>query len=246
MKVLVTGANGQLGYDVIKRLNALGDEPVGADREEFDITDEKATEEYITSLRPDAVVHCAAYTAVDKAEDDRDACRKVNVDGTRNIALACEKIGAKLVYISSDYVFGGSGTQPLETDAPKNPQNIYGITKLGGEKEAEKCKKHFIIRTSWVFGINGGNFVKTMLRLADSLPDNAESLHAEFLSRLYRRNGLHTYRNVSDRTADHLAAGEEFCAEIADVAPDGILTLARPDGSRPRFAFKEVEFVIGK
>lgn len=85
-----------------------------------------------------------------------------------------------------------------------------------------------------------------LLRLADSLPDNAESLHAEFLSRLYRRNGLHTYRNVADRTADHLAAGEEFCAEIADVASDGILTLARPDGSRPRFAFKEVEFVIGK
>ena len=85
-----------------------------------------------------------------------------------------------------------------------------------------------------------------LLRLADSLPDNAESLHAEFLSRLYRRNGLHTYRNVADRTADHLAAGEEFCAEIADVAPDGILTLARPGGSRPRFAFKEVEFVIGK
>lgn len=114
---------------------------MGADREEFDITDEKAAEEYITSLRPDAVVHCAAYTAVDKAEDDRDACRKVNVDGTRNIALACEKIGAKLVYISSDYVFGGSGTQPLETDAPKNPQNIYGITKLGGEKEAEEMQK---------------------------------------------------------------------------------------------------------
>ena len=134
MKVLVTGANGQLGYDVIKRLNALGDEPIGADREEFDITDGKATEDYITALRPDAIVHCAAYTAVDKAEDDRDTCRKVNVDGTRNIALACEKIGAKLV----------------------------------GEEEAKKCQKHFIVRTSWVFGINGGNFVKTMLRLADS------------------------------------------------------------------------------
>lgn len=168
MKVLVTGANGQLGYDVIKRLNALGDEPVGADREEFDITDGKATEDYITALRPDVIVHCAAYTAVDKAEDDRDTCRNVNVDGTRNIALACEKIGAKLVYISSDYVFGGSGTQPLEIDAPKDPQNIYGITKLGGEEEAKKCQKHFIVRTSWVFGINGGNFVKTMLRLADS------------------------------------------------------------------------------
>ena len=168
MKVLVTGANGQLGYDVIKRLNALGDEPVGADREVFDITDGKATEDYITALRPDVIVHCAAYTAVDKAEDDRDTCRKVNVDGTRNIALACEKIGAKLVYISSDYVFGGSGTQPLEIDAPKDPQNIYGITKLDGEEEAKKCQKHFIVRTSWVFGINGGNFVKTMLRLADS------------------------------------------------------------------------------
>lgn len=168
MKVLVTGASGQLGYDVIKRLNALGDEPVGADREEFDITDGKATEDYITALRPDVIVHCAAYTAVDKAEDDRDTCRNVNVDGTRNIALACEKIGAKLVYISSDYVFGGSGTQPLEIDAPKDPQNIYGITKLGGEEEAKKCQKHFIVRTSWVFGINGGNFVKTMLRLADS------------------------------------------------------------------------------
>ena len=168
MKVLVTGANGQLGYDVIKRLNALGDEPVGADREEFDITDGKATEDYITALRPDVIVHCAAYTAVDKAEDDRAICRNVNVDGTRTLALACEKIGAKLVYISSDYVFGGSGTQPLEIDAPKDPQNIYGITKLGGEEEAKKCQKHFIVRTSWVFGINGGNFVKTMLRLADS------------------------------------------------------------------------------
>lgn len=129
MKVPVTGANGQLGYDVIKRLNALGDEPVGADREEFDITDGKATEDYITALRPDAIVHCAAYTAVDKAEDDRDTCRKVNVDGTRNIALACEKSAQSSSISAPTMFFGGSGTQPLEIDAPKDPQNIYGITK---------------------------------------------------------------------------------------------------------------------
>lgn len=107
MKVLVTGANGQLGYDVIKRLNALGDEPVGADREEFDITDGKATEDYITALRPDVIVHCAAYTAVDKAEDDRDTCRKVNVDGTRNIALACEK-SAQSSSISAPTMFSAA------------------------------------------------------------------------------------------------------------------------------------------
>lgn len=107
MKVLVTGANGQLGYDVIKRLNALGDEPVGADREEFDITDKKATEDYITALRPGAIVHCAAYTAVDKAEDDRDTCRKVNVDGTRNIALACEK-SAQSSSISAPTMFSAA------------------------------------------------------------------------------------------------------------------------------------------
>lgn len=168
MKVLVTGANGQLGYDVIKRLNELHDEPIGADRDEFDITDRKSTEDFILATKPDAVVHCAAYTAVDKAEDDEENCQKVNVDGTENIALACQKCGAKLVYISSDYVFGGSGTQPLEIDSPTAPQNVYGKTKLGGEEQAKKCEKHFIIRTSWVFGINGGNFVKTMLRLADT------------------------------------------------------------------------------
>lgn len=168
MKVLVTGANGQLGFDVIKRLNELHDEPIGADRDEFDITDKKSTEDFILALKPDAVVHCAAYTAVDKAEDDSENCRKVNVDGTENIALACRECGAKLVYISSDYVFGGVGTQPLETDSPTAPQNVYGKTKLGGEEKAKICEKHFIIRTSWVFGINGGNFVRTMLRLADT------------------------------------------------------------------------------
>ncbi len=168
MKVLVTGAKGQLGYDVIKRLEALGDTPVGADIDDFDITDEEKTLEFITALKPQAVIHCAAYTAVDKAEDEPEKCRLINVDGTRNIANACRINDAKLIYISSDYVFGGKGDTLLETDSPKNPQCVYGLTKLEGEEAAMFCPKHFIVRTSWVFGENGNNFVKTMLRLAQS------------------------------------------------------------------------------
>lgn len=168
MKVLVTGAKGQLGYDVIKRLNELGDTPVGADIEDFDITDEQKTLQFITALKPQAVIHCAAYTAVDKAEDEPQKCRLINVEGTRNIAKACCAIDAKLIYISSDYVFGGEGECLLETDHKKKPQSIYGLTKLEGEEAAMLCPKSFVVRTSWVFGENGGNFVKTMLRLSES------------------------------------------------------------------------------
>lgn len=167
IKVLVTGFKGQLGYDVAKILNELGIESIGTGREDFDITDEEQTLLYILKVNPDVVVHCAAYTAVDQAEDEKQKCYAVNVDGTRNIAEACKKIDAKMVYISTDYVFDGQGEEPQSEDKDTSPINYYGYTKEQGEKIVKKVlDKYFIIRTSWVYGKNGKNFVKTMLKLA--------------------------------------------------------------------------------
>lgn len=166
MKILVTGVKGQLGYDVVKVLEERNIECLGVDIDDFDITDAKATSEYIRKYAPDAVIHCSAYTAVDKAEDELELCRKVNVDGPRNIAAVCKEIGAKMIYISTDYVFPGIGDKPYEADDPTGPLGAYGQTKLDGELAVKEIlSRFFIVRISWVFGINGNNFVKTMLRL---------------------------------------------------------------------------------
>lgn len=168
MKVLVTGVNGQLGYDVVKRLNARNIECIGVDIDDFDLTDQKQVIDYITDYNPDAIIHCAAYTAVDRAEDDKDLCYNVNVLGTENIALAAKKVDAKLIYISTDYVFKGDGTDFYKPEDAKNPVSQYGLTKsLGEDKVKTLLEKYFIVRISWVFGINGNNFVKTMLRLGN-------------------------------------------------------------------------------
>lgn len=168
MKILVTGYNGQLGYDVVKELKSRSIECMGVDREDFDLTDRRATVDYICSYSPDAVIHCAAYTAVDKAEDDAELCEAVNVGGTENVAAACEKLSAKMLYVSTDYVYGGAGEKPFEPSDKAQPKNVYGKTKLAGENTVvAHVEKHFIVRTSWVFGINGNNFVKTMLRLGN-------------------------------------------------------------------------------
>lgn len=169
MKILVTGVNGQLGHDVCKELVRRGfNDVLGIDKEDLDITDRAKVEELISNYKPDIIIHNAAWTAVDKAEDEKVACYAVNVLGTRYISECAQKLGSKLVYISTDYVFDGKGNKPFEVDSPTNPLSTYGKTKLEGELEAKKCDKHFILRTSWVFGINGGNFVKTMLRLAQT------------------------------------------------------------------------------
>lgn len=166
MKVLVTGYNGQLGYDVVKELISRNVECKGVDLQNFDITDRTATSEYLKSYNPDVVVHCAAYTAVDRAEDDEETCYKVNVIGSENLAIACKEIEAKMLYVSTDYVYGGKGDAPFETTDETDPKSVYGRTKLEGEYAVRKhLDKYFIVRTSWVFGINGNNFVKTMLRL---------------------------------------------------------------------------------
>ena len=169
MKILVTGVKGQLGFDILRELASRGyNDVLGLDREELDITDKKAVEKVIGDYKPDVIMHNAAWTAVDKAEEMQEACFNVNVLGTRYISQVAEKIGAKLVYISTDYVFGGTGDEFYETDSKIAPLSVYGKTKYEGELEAAKCKKHFIVRISWVFGINGSNFVKTMLRLAET------------------------------------------------------------------------------
>jgi dTDP-4-dehydrorhamnose reductase len=164
--ILVTGVNGQLGFDVVKELNRRNIECIGIDKAELDITDGDAVNEYILKLKPECVVHCAAYTAVDKAEDEVEVCYKVNVHGTENIAKACKLVDAKMIYISTDYVFDGKGDVPFEVDGNIEPLSTYGKTKFEGEvKVKEILDKYFIVRISWVFGINGNNFIKTMIRL---------------------------------------------------------------------------------
>ncbi len=167
MKIIVTGSKGQLGSDVVAQLNKIGAEAVEADLPELDITNSEAVESFIAESNADGVIHCAAFTNVDVAETERELCKKINVDGTLNIAKACRKHGIKLLYISTDYVFSGEGTEPFETDTPPSPCNYYGVSKYEGEKAAlSECDKCFVVRISWVFGENGKNFVKTMLRLA--------------------------------------------------------------------------------
>lgn len=166
MRILVTGVKGQLGHDVVNEMVKRGLEPVGVDLEEMDITDAGACRKVITESKVDAVIHCAAYTAVDAAEDNVDVCRKVNADGTRNIAEVCRDLDIKMMYISTDYVFNGGGERPWEPDDHREPLNVYGLTKYEGEIAVEQnVQKYFIVRIAWVFGVNGKNFIKTMLRL---------------------------------------------------------------------------------
>lgn len=169
MKVLVTGVKGQLGYDVVNELEKQNIEAVGVDIEEMDITDSASVNKVIKEVNPDAVIHCAAWTAVDAAEDEdkKEKVKLVNVDGTQNIANVCKELDIKMMYISTDYVFNGEGTEPWQPDCKDYaPQNVYGQTKLDGELAvANTLDKYFIVRIAWVFGKNGNNFIKTMLKV---------------------------------------------------------------------------------
>ena len=169
MKVLVTGVKGQLGYDVVKELEKRNHTPIPTDIEELDITDKDAVMKFIKDAEVEAVVHCAAYTAVDNAEDNQEICNKINAVGTENIALACKSVDAKMIYISTDYVFDGEGTDFKEPDDKCSPLNVYGMSKYLGEQAVKNIlEKYYIVRISWVFGINGKNFVKTMLKLGET------------------------------------------------------------------------------
>lgn len=169
MRVLVTGVKGQLGHDVMNELAKRGYEGIGVDVEEMDITDAAAVERVMREAHADKVVHCAAWTAVDAAEDQVDLCRKVNALGTENIAKMCRELDLPMIYLSTDYVFDGEGTRPWEPDDERHPLNVYGQTKYEGEIAVEKyLEKYFIVRIAWVFGVNGKNFIKTMLKLSET------------------------------------------------------------------------------
>lgn len=170
MRILVTGVKGQLGFDVVNELKKNNIEAVGVDIEEMDITDAVAVKKVITESKVDGVIHCAAYTAVDAAEDNEEICRKINAGGTKNIADVCKELDIKMMYISTDYVFNGQGETPWQPDCKDyKPLNVYGQTKLEGELAvSETLDKYFIVRIAWVFGVNGKNFIKTMLNVGKS------------------------------------------------------------------------------
>ena len=185
MKVFVTGVGGQLGYDVMNELKKRGYDAVGSDildgveqdieYRKLDITNAEAVDKVITEADPDVVIHCAAWTAVDAAEDEENIpkVRAINVDGTQNIANVCRKLDCKMIYISTDYVFNGQGTEPWQPDCKEYaPQNVYGQSKLDGELAvANTLEKYFIVRIAWVFGVNGKNFIKTMLNVGKKYPE---------------------------------------------------------------------------
>ena len=185
MKIFVTGIGGQLGYDVINELKKRGHEAVGSDIFDsveqhveyikLDITDKEAVEKTLTEVRPDAVIHCAAWTAVDAAEDEENLpkVRAINVDGPQNIANVCKKLDCKMIHISTDYVFDGQGETPWQPDCKDYaPLNVYGQSKLDGELAvANTLEKYFIVRIAWVFGVNGNNFIKTMLNVGKKYPE---------------------------------------------------------------------------
>ena len=172
MKVLVTGANGMLGQDLCPILEDAGYEVIETDINNLDITNAEAAAAFIKQEAPEIVVHCAAYTNVDKAEEDLKNAELINVTGTENIAKACAEAGAVMVYISTDYVFDGTKNSPYTPDDKPNPINNYGLTKLKGEEAVKKyCEKYYIARTSWLYGHHGKNFVETMISLAKDRPE---------------------------------------------------------------------------
>lgn len=203
MKIFVTGVNGQLGHDVMNEIHKRGMEGVGSDITQsyagmadetavcsmpyvqMDITDADAVDRILGGVRPEAVIHCAAYTAVDAAEENEALCRRVNADGPRNIAAICRKLDIKMIYISTDYVFDGTGERPWEPDDKQAPVSVYGRTKYEGELAVQaQLEKYFIVRIAWVFGTNGKNFVKTMLALSEKY-DTLRVVNDQFGSPTY-------------------------------------------------------------
>lgn len=228
MRVLVTGINGQLGHDVVKELSKRGHEPIGVDREKMDLEISNQINECIVNIKPEAIIHCAAYTAVDAAEDNEELCRRINAYAVRDIAQCAKDLDIPMIYISTDYVFNGkkglekfnchevnnsSYLEYLEDDET-NPQNIYGKTKLEGELYVkELLNKYYIVRISWVFGENGNNFIDTMIRLSNDR-GKINVISDQIGSPTYTKDlaVLLTDMIESDKYGTYHATNEGFCS----------------------------------
>lgn len=214
MKVLVTGAGGQLGHDVVEELVKRGIETVGTDSRRMDITDGEQVARVMEEERPDAVIHCAAYTAVDAAEDNETLCRQVNVEGTRSLAAACKRQDCKMIYVSTDYVFDGTGERPWEPEDACHPISVYGRSKYEGELAVQEIlEKYFIVRVTWTFGTNGKNFVKTMLKLAKE-HDTIRVVNDQFGSPTYTADLAVLLSDMvcTDKYGIYHAASEGVCS----------------------------------
>lgn len=214
MKVLVTGFAGQLGYDTAAELASRGICCITADKADFDLTNKESVKGFITACKPDVIIHCAAYTAVDKAEEDSVTCYNVNINGTRNLCEAASENRAKIIYVSTDYVFDGEKSEPYEVDDQTSPQSVYGVTKLEGEHIVRNSTaKHFIVRTAWVFGANGNNFVKTMIRLGKER-DTLNVVCDQFGSPTYTKDLAKLLCDMaeSDKYGTYHATNEGFCS----------------------------------
>ena len=220
MKILVTGVKGQLGYDVVKALESRGYQPVGVDREEMDLMNNNMIQNFIMNLKPEAIIHCAAYTAVDQAEDEVEICYQINAEAVKVMAECAKKLDIPMIYISTDYVFDGTkASEYVETDIP-NPINVYGASKLKGEQYVQQLlEKFYIVRISWVFGINGNNFIKTMQRLGNE-QDQLNIIHDQVGSPTYTAHLAPLLVDMieTDQYGIYHATNEEYCSwyEFAD------------------------------
>ncbi|MBB5336791.1 dTDP-4-dehydrorhamnose reductase [Pectinatus brassicae] len=254
MKILVTGCSGQLGFDVCRELDRRNIAYYGAVRSDFDLTDKKAIQQFIEGYKPEVVIHCAAYTAVDKAEDEVDLCRKINVDAVKAIADGCKLIDAKLIYISTDYVFPGDGEKFYNIDDEKNPPNVYGKSKLDGEEIVKDLlEKYFIVRISWVFGINGHNFIKTMLKLADSHADlkvvddqiGSPTYTADLAPLLCDMAQSEKY-GTYHATNEGICSWAQFAAEIFKLAGKNVEVTGQPSEAYPTKAKRPLNSRLSK
>ncbi|MDB8559585.1 dTDP-4-dehydrorhamnose reductase [Turicibacter sanguinis] len=214
MRVLVTGVKGQLGHDVVKDLKKRGHQPIGVDREEMDLMNNESIRHFIMDTRPEAIIHCAAYTAVDKAEEEVEVCYQVNAEAVKVIAECAKELEVKLIYISTDYVFDGTKDgEYVETDTP-NPINVYGASKLKGEQYVQELlTNYYIVRISWVFGINGNNFIKTMRRLGTER-DELNIIHDQVGSPTYTADLAPLLVDMieTDKYGIYHATNEGFCS----------------------------------